>query len=131
MNYLIKHNEAGLSLLEVLFSVSLFGIMSVGIIPSFMGHYKEVTRNDHRLNAIGLAQELLDDLRATRPADMPASGEDTPLTVQRGNYTYSAVVSYCERLELCTTNDIRHIVVRIDHQDREYYEVETVFATLR
>jgi type II secretory pathway pseudopilin PulG len=123
--------QDGMSLLEVLFAVSFFGIMSVGILPAFLGHYKEITNNDHRLNSIALAQELLDELRTENPTNMPEDGADAPVTFPRGNYTYTAVVSYCERLEFCTSDDIRHITVRINHQDREFYHIETVFAALR
>ena len=123
-------NETGTSLLEAIFALSFFGIITVGILPGFLMHSQEVTRTEHRSNAIGLAQEILDDIRSENPAILPSTGTVGPTTYSRGQFTYNTEISYCEDSVLCPTTNTRQITIKVYHQGRIYYEVETVYTAL-
>lgn len=122
--------EQGFSLIEVLIALVVLGVVTAGVTPAFLHHLKTITTNEIRTGAIQAAQLVLDELRVENPQNMPSSGSDAAENIQIGSRTYSSVTRYCDDNSLCTI-DTRQIFVTVSFQNKEIYEVETVYTRLR
>ena len=126
-----NRNEKGFSLMEVVFSLGLLGIVTAGIAPSFIHHVKLITKNETRTRALSAAQTVLDEIRVSNPQDLPTSGSSTPQTVVVGKNNFSVVTNYCIASEYCTSINTRHLHLVVSHQGESIYELETVYTKLK
>jgi len=124
-------SQIGFSLMEVIISMALIGIISAGAIPAFLFQFQTVTRNELRSGAINAAQERLDQVRVITPGDLPMSGSDAAVIIDAGHRTYSVITTYCLDPTYCEAANTRHVLVEVEYRDQEIYSVETVFTQLR
>lgn len=122
--------QRGYTIIETLVSLCIFGMVSVGIAGGMTSYMRFNTVNEQKSGAIMAAQVVLDDLRMTDPVTLPSTGE-TSESVQVGNRSYLVTTSYCSSSEFCTSNNLRHLRLRVTYRDAELYNVETVYAQLR
>ena len=85
----MKHAPAGYSLIEILVAMSLFAITSLATAQLMLGATKLVSGNELASEAITIAQEELENLRALPFADMSTSSEPMAAPSSRGGMTFS------------------------------------------
>lgn len=124
-------NQKGFTLLEVMITMVIFGIVAASMASAFAAQAWFNTRSESRSEAVAAAQQVLDQLRFEDPASLPESGSDDPVDVTVGNHTYQVVVSYCTVPSFCTTANNRHIQVDVSYYDTVRYSVQTVFTRLQ
>lgn len=123
--------ERGVTLIEVLVSMSLFAIASLAIGHAFNTHVMFNNKSEKKSGAIVAAQQVLDQLRVLDPATFPTSGSDADRSVTVGSRTYTVSVQYCNPTTYCTSNNIRFIHVAAKLNGQTEYSVDTVFSQLR
>jgi len=124
-------NKKGFTLLEVVFSLALFGLTISALSPAFLSYLEYISDSELRTEAVAAAQQVLDDLRFEEPPDMPLSGSDDAVDITIGDHTFEVVVTYCAEASFCVSNNTRHLSVDVTYFDREMYHVETVYTQLR
>ena len=122
--------QKGFTLIEVLVALSLFALVSAGMVPSFVLFLKYNRSAQIKTEAALAAQEILDEMRVEDPSDMPDSGSDPAQTVASGDHDFEVTVSYCENPAYCAT-DTKHLSIDVAYQGTTIYEVETVYTDLR
>jgi len=123
-------NQQGFSLMEVIVSMALLGIISAGIVPGFLNYFATITTNDVRTGAVNAAQVRLDALRIANPADLPSSGSDS-VDINVGNYIFTVVTTYCLDASYCELNNTRHLHVDVNRNAETIYRVETIYTQLK
>ena len=128
-----RQRENGVSMIEVMASLVMVGLVVSGIGPGFLTHIKYNNEAEIRSGAYNAAQAILDDLRLIDPAFLPTSGSDDPVGINYGNRTYSVVASYCEEPTYCDggSNPLRFISLDVSYQGDVVYEVDTIYTQLR
>ncbi|MCB0332101.1 MAG: type II secretion system protein [Bdellovibrionales bacterium] len=124
-------DEKGFSLFEVLVATALLGLASAGVLPSFLHHFKTISENEFRTEAIAAAQVVLDQLRTVSPASLPMSGTTSPESVNIGSHTFSVTQTYCSDASYCDATSSRFVHVSVSRQNKELYSVETIYTKLR
>jgi type II secretory pathway pseudopilin PulG len=129
-----KHKEEAFSLIEVMFALGLFGIVSLSMASSFIQHMRANTDNEVRSGAIQAAQLVLDGLRTEDPASMPGDA-DSPATESRtetvAGRSFTVNITYCQDATLCASANMRHISVSVEYQGRTRFETQTVYTQLK
>jgi type II secretory pathway pseudopilin PulG len=142
-----KQND-GFTLVETVAGMVIFMVASTAIIPIFMTYKLSTVRNDTRIGAVAVAQQIMDTLRSTdittlRNPNINTLGTSTSLPTAAGGAslnslsykgkTYSATITYCEVASYCGTNS-KHIKVKVYPQGNTandpIFELETVYARL-
>ncbi len=124
-------DEAGFSLLEVLVAITLFSIVSMGLARGFIMQMKSNTDSEIRAQSLSAAQYVLDRLRTVDPASLPSSGSAAPETVSISGRNYSVTIRYCALASYCIAATTRHLRATVSYQNKQRYEVDTVFTQLR
>lgn len=122
--------ERGFTLIEVMVALSIFSIVSAGMLPAFLTYLKYNVNAQVKTEAALAAQEVLDEKRVEDPSDMPTSGSDPAQTVLIGNHSFDVTVSYCENTAYCAI-DTRHLAVDVTYKGEVIYALETVYTDLR
>lgn len=125
------NSEKGFSLIEILVSLVLLGLVAAGVAPVFLSNLKFITDNEVRSGAIAAAQVKLDELRFEDPYGMPTSGSDPAEVITAGNKDYEVTTYYCLDTSLCATTSTRHLTLDIDYNGTTVYSIETVFTALQ
>jgi len=125
-------NERGLSLVETLVALALVGGLAMAVMPAFITNKEANTRNEQRTDAIGLALERLEQLRFVTPSSLPTSGTDSYFTPIAGR-DYEIRTRYCQDVTFCPPTRVgaRHLTVEVWLDNREVYDVATVYTELR
>lgn len=123
--------QAGFTLLEVLVSMVIMGVVLASMVPAFLSHVKVNTRTEVRSGAIAAAQQILDDMRSQDPATFPSTGSDPIEVVDAGSRSYDVTVSYCTNATYCPSDETKHIRVEVEYMGEMVYAVETVFTQLQ
>jgi len=139
MKQLFKKNsssthQTGFSLIEVMFALGLFGILSLSMAASFIQHMRSNTDNEIRSGAIQAGQLVLDALRTQDPAGMPGAAgapETETRTETVAGRDFTVQVTYCQDAALCSSANLRHIAVAVEYQGRTRFETQTVYTQLR
>lgn len=126
-----RKSQKGFSLLEVLVSIVIFGVVSMGMAVAFVTNLKTNTASEVRSQASEIAQRYLDELRTVDPGSLPSSGTTGPQTFTLGKRSYAVLTTYCADASLCASSTMRHLRIRVQYQNREVYRVDTVFSQLR
>lgn len=121
----------GFTIIEVLFAITLFSIVSMGLAGGFVMQLKTNNDNAIRIQAISAAQQVLDNLRVSDPASFPPTGSDAPRNISVAGRTFSVVVTYCAIPSLCTAATTRHLRASVTYKGKKRYEVDTVFSQLK
>lgn len=127
----IATKSGGFTLLEVMFSLSLFSIILSGLIPAFITQMRFNSASQIRSEGMQAAVEVLDELRMDDPADMPTAGASTTDSVTIGARTFQVTTVYCGDMTYCNSTNNRSIEVSVTYDNEQVYEVETVFTQLR
>jgi prepilin-type N-terminal cleavage/methylation domain-containing protein len=150
MKIRLKPNQNnGFTLVETVAGMVIFLVASTAIIPVFMTYKLSTIRNDTRVGAVAVAQQVMDTLRRTdvttlRDPNVNTLGTSTSLPTAAGGAslnslsfkgkTYSATITYCENTSYCDTNS-KHIKVKVypegDTANDPIFELETVYARLQ
>jgi len=128
------HRNAGFSLIEVMFALGMFGLLSLSMASALVFYARINTDNEYRSGAIQVAQAVLDELRSSDPASLPSvSGttETRSITAEGKRRPYTVVITYCANATWCNTSDKRHIKVAVTYAGKLRYETETVYSQLR
>jgi len=126
--------DAGFTLIEVLVALTIMGIISVAMAPSFISHARMNTMSEKKTEAIQAAQMILDGTRIQDMSSLPTSGSATAVSVDIGDRVYEVVVKYCEASQYCpptVSNNTRHITAEVFLDGDEIYELQTVFTKLQ
>jgi type II secretory pathway pseudopilin PulG len=127
MNRMLSTRQGGFGLIEAIVALTLLGVALGSLLPAFAMNLQVNTLSELRTGAIAVAQQELDDLRAT--STWPPNG--TVRTVQTGAATYEAVYTiqgYCEGA-ICYSG-ARRVAVEVRHNGRPLYRVQTVYTLL-
>ena len=93
-----------------------------------------MTKTEKKSQGIYAAQKVLDELRAEDPSTFPSTNtSDSPVNVTVGERTYSVVVTYCSNSNFCpstSSDDTRHLKAVVSFNNKQVYEIETVFTKL-
>jgi type II secretory pathway pseudopilin PulG len=142
----VKHpSEQGLALVETVVAIVIFTTMVVAFLPLFLSFKATTIRNDIRLGAVAVTQQVMDELRRIDPGKLPATGnniESFPTVTQGGTgastaampykgKTYRVAITYCNPSTDCI-GDTRRISVKTYHSsnDDPIFQVETVYTKL-
>lgn len=128
-NYFRK--QGGFTLIEVLFSITLFGVILIGLIPAFVFQLRMNTLSELRSNAAMAAQAKLDELRFTNITDIPASGSSAEEDIAIGDRVFQVITHYCETAAYCATGNNRQVRVAVTYNGEPQYAVETVYTRLQ
>ncbi len=123
--------QRGFTLLEVMVSIGIFGIISGMMATSFVTMIRNNYENEVRTGAYQAAQQVLDTLRQADPSSIPTSGNSGPQNITIGNRTYSATTYYCEVASQCASASIRGLRVAVTFRSKQRYSVGTVFSQLQ
>lgn len=126
----MRTRQEGFTLFEVLVSVALLAILMAVMAPAFLSQVRFNTLSEQRTEAMAAAQQVLDGLRRQDPSAMRTSGSDPATNIIIGSRTYRVVASYCETSSYCTSNNSRHIRIRVTRNGKELYDVQTVYTKL-
>jgi prepilin-type N-terminal cleavage/methylation domain-containing protein len=124
------NKQSGFTMIEVLVSLGLFGIITSGVTSVFINHLKFDSVAGQRTGAINAAEQQLDNLRKDDPTAMPTTGSTTS-TSTIGGRAFSVVTKYCTNATYCATTSQRHIKVEVSFRGTLLYAVETVYTKLR
>ncbi len=124
-------NTKGFTMMEVMVSLSLFGIVSAGLMPAFTSFMKFNTQAHLKTQAYTAAQQKLDQLRLSSPQHMPTSGTQGPEDFAFGDRTFQIYTTYCPVNTFCTSNNNRHIRVEAFYLGEQKAEIDTVYTSLR
>lgn len=123
--------ESGFTLIEVIVSISLFGIMLSTLPTAFISFMRFNTQMELRSQAMAAAQYVLDEMRLENPQTMPTSGVDSEV-VTIGSRNFLVNIRYCTNAAFCGASTMRHIAVQVDYGEQDdIYAVETVFTKLK
>jgi prepilin-type N-terminal cleavage/methylation domain-containing protein len=121
--------QGGFSMMEVLVSLALVGIVSATVSPIFISQSQLNTTSELKMLAIDATDKQIDSLRLVDPATLPSSGSaSTGVTV--GGKTFSVQASYCVNASWCSAVT-RHLKFTTSYRGTTYYVTETVFTQLR
>ena len=134
---LLKINNRGMSLFEVIVSALVVTIASLTIIPLMLNYKLQIIENEIELGAVASTRMIMEDLRQEDIASFPNSGSFDILPSGRdisdlsyNDKTYDALVTYCQDVSLCD-DGTRHINVEIFYNNKSIYQAENVFTQLQ
>lgn len=120
--------ERGFSLIEALVALAVLSILLGSLIPTFYYYSHTNTQSEVRMEAISVAQQLLDEYRQVSPSSMPSSGSTTS-SVPMNSRTFSVQTIYCSNATYCGPNT-RHITIEVDYNGQRIYRTETVYTQI-
>lgn len=128
-------NQVGVSLIEVLVSISLLGIVTTVFITSSISMSRMLSNAETKSQAVLAAQEVLEPLRQEKPSNLPDTlTVQSPVEVDLNGRIYDVIITYCEEAQYCSSNvtgglvGSRHIKAEVLYEGESYYEIETVFT---
>ncbi|NDC38890.1 MAG: type II secretion system protein [Proteobacteria bacterium] len=121
--------EQGFSIMEVLVSLALVGIVSATVSPVFVAQSKFNSTSELKALAIDATDKRIDALRLIDPATLPSTGS-TVTTVTVGGKAFDIQTSYCVNSSWCSAVT-RHLKFTAAYGGKVYYSSETVFTQLR
>lgn len=124
-----RQTEHGFSVIEVMFSLGIFGVLSLGLATSLISNLKTNTRNQVKTEALQVARTTLDRYRVSKVSTLPTTGSVTS-TQTIGSHTYSVSVTFCSNAAYCAT-EMRHLIINVSQAGTNYSQIETVFTQLK
>jgi len=125
-----QDSQSGFTMLEILISMVLFGIVSTAMAQAYIGQMRANSRSETRSQALQAATRVLDYTRTLDPASLPSSGSSSPQTVQVNDKSFIVTLYYCRLAALCSATS-RNVAAEVYYRNNKVYEVSTVFAQLR
>ena len=127
-------NSRGLGLIEVLVALGLLSLIAIAVLSAIVSHVNANTRNEIRTEAVGIAQDRLEDLRLQDPTGLKdESDPPDSWNVTVDARTYELRTHYCLSAEYCPPASpySRHLIVEVYLSGTKVYDVETVYTQLR
>lgn len=126
-----RKSESGLTLVESVVSLLIFFVALAGIVPIFLNYTISSINNQRRTAGIAVSQQVLDEIRQSDIALLPAAN-GTTTTETKPNVThlgkdYTPRVTYCQDTSYCDARS-RHIKIEVLQNGQSVYEAETVFT---
>jgi type II secretory pathway pseudopilin PulG len=131
--------EGGLTLVETMVALVIFSAVVGTFLPIFGAYRVSTIKNDVRLAATAVSQQVMDELRQTDIAALPLTGNEleqmpsgasTSSLPYKGKY-YRVTITYCNPNNNCNGNT-RRIRVRTYHgsSTEPIFQLETVYTKL-
>ncbi len=122
--------SAGFSLIEVLISLGIFGIVASSVALGFINFLRFNTDAEVRTGAVTVAQQTIEAYRYSDPTSLPSSGTTSTSTTMDGR-SYDIDTTFCSNPTFCATANNRHISVEVSYRGVLQYSVETVYTQLQ
>ncbi|RME58899.1 MAG: prepilin-type N-terminal cleavage/methylation domain-containing protein [Candidatus Dadabacteria bacterium] len=119
----------GFTLIEVMAALALLAISLVIVSSNLIKNLKSNYGMQIRYEAMQAAQKVIDDLRFQDISTL--STEPMTETVTIGNRSYEVNITFCETTDYCVTGDMVEITARVNYNNKQYYETDTVFSTFK
>jgi prepilin-type N-terminal cleavage/methylation domain-containing protein len=123
--------EQGFTIVEVMVSLGIFGIVSAMMATSMVQMLRTNYDNEVRSGAYSAAQLVLDDFRSQNISLLPTSGNGTIQNITISGKTFNVTPTFCITASDCATANIRGIRVSVSHKSQVRYVVDTVYARLQ
>ena len=123
-------DHRGFSLIEVMASIAIFGIVATGMTSSFVKMQQTNLANEIKTGAMGAAQKVLDELRVSDPASLPSSGTSAPQTITIQGRAFSVTTTYCPVATYCTST-MRQLRITANYKSVKRYEVDSIYCQLQ
>ncbi|WP_197083741.1 type II secretion system protein [Crocosphaera watsonii] len=137
-----KHKNLGATLAENLVSFTIVTTTISVMTPIFFSQKEENVNQKFLTGAINLSKEHLDDLRRQKIIDLPL-GKST-IQKETSGYSYELKQYICteepivnaDQSVTCKTtiekeNNLRHIILSIEKNEKQIYKFQTAFTRLR
>jgi prepilin-type N-terminal cleavage/methylation domain-containing protein len=135
--------QQGFTLVETIVGMVMFLAISLSVLPVFAVYRTATIKNDMRIGAIAISQQIADTVRQQDIASLPNSGTLTTLptgtadsltSLSYKGKTYAANITYCQNNTYCDTAT-RQITIRVfpygDTTQVPLYQLETVYTRLQ
>ncbi|MCC6931633.1 MAG: type II secretion system protein [Deltaproteobacteria bacterium] len=123
--------ELGFTVVEVLVSMVIFGIVMASLPAVFLTHARINQRMEIKAEAMAAGQQIMDGFRAADPITLPASGVGADQVTIINDHNYVVEPTFCENVNFCKSESNRHIKLRIFNEGEEVAQLETVFTRLK
>lgn len=123
--------QKGFTVVEVLVSMAVFGVVMAAMPAVFVAHAKINERMTIKTGALAAGQLVMDAYRAQDLTTLPASGEATAQTVTVNERNFTVTPIFCENASFCLTEKSRHIKLVISYEGEDIASLETVYTSLR
>ena len=122
----------GFTLLEILVSLMIFSIASLGLGKLFAGSMSQNTRSERITSAIQVAQGVLDGYRTIDPGTLPNSTTTINTTSQVGTRVFNVATTICPTgTAYCGTTSMRELSVQVNFKGKPVHKVNVVYAQLK
>ncbi|MFB9994772.1 prepilin-type N-terminal cleavage/methylation domain-containing protein, partial [Deinococcus oregonensis] len=119
---------SGVTLIEVLVTMLLVGVISVTILSSMSSTFSMNQTSERRIEAVLIAQEQMDVVKRLDPASLPSSGSKQDKVTVRGR-EYDVTLRYCATAAYCLNNN-RHVAIDVRYGGKVMFTGETVFTDI-
>lgn len=140
----LEQTAQGVTLTEALIATIMFGVAAAVVLPLLFSYQNGSLKNELKLGAVAVTQQILDDLRRVDVTTIPSSGTfqtlsppfpatpGRPLTnIAYLGKNYRASVTYCQRTPSpcdANTRQIQVDVFQAGGSSEPIYSVETLFT---
>ncbi|TDE84806.1 prepilin-type N-terminal cleavage/methylation domain-containing protein [Deinococcus sp. S9] len=122
-------NRSGFTLMEVLVSLVIVGIIVTVVLASMTSAFNLNQGAERKTEAAFVAQDKIDSLKRLDPAALPLSGrEDSPVSVKGRSYLVR--VTYCLTPAYCQNNN-RDVGIEVRAGDALLFSGETVMTQVQ
>ena len=123
------NKQSGFSLIEILVSLGIVGIVSAFVTPAFIAQNRVNKLSEIRGLAISATDQRFDMMRAADPATLPDGGEEE-FEATVGGIPFVLRVEYCINSDWCSAAT-RHLRITALRNGEVVHQSETVFTQLR
>ncbi len=128
---IFRKKAGGFTLIELLVAITILTTIVASVNLSLTTHLKANHFAKIREEGAKAAQSVIDELRFEKVSDLPSSGTEAPWSVTIDpSRVYLVYVTYCDKAEFCTSDDIRYVSLEVKLQDEVVYKTNTVFTAL-
>jgi prepilin-type N-terminal cleavage/methylation domain-containing protein len=130
-----KDIDQGFSLIEVMTSITIMGIVLAYCLPVYMMSRLKIAASQRKSEALIVTQRIITNLERSKISDLPSSGTVTvtdpdgtsakkPGFLQVGNRIYSATVTYCPSIPGGSgcKNDYKELKIEIKYRENFVYD---------
>ena len=123
--------QKGFTVVEVLVSMAIFGIVMAAMPAVFIAHAKINERMEIKTGALAAGQLVMDAYRAVDLTTLPTTGEGSEQNVTVNDRSFTVTPIFCEKSSYCLSAKSRHIKLLIAYEEEEVAKLETVYTSLR
>lgn len=120
---------SGVTLIEVLVTMLLVGVISVTILSSMSSTFAMNSDAERRIDAVLVAQNKMDEVKRLDPASLPSSGSKNETVTVKGR-DYLVTLRYCTTPVYCL-NSNRQVAIDVKYANKLMFTGESVFTQVR